>query len=140
MIFDLTQRGIPKNSRIWIILAIMENVLHCWCSWKYLFTFFFMWPLISPSNSKLSVVWGLTKDSISLCVWKYFFTVSRYMLEIFYCKIYFCNVPFCQTVTFDLSQIGFCENKKIWGFRGLTNGALSLLSRRKFFSIDRHLL
>ena len=143
MIFDLSQRGIPENSRIWVILAIKRKVL-LWCCywWKYLFMFSFMWRLISPSNSeKLSVVWGLTKDSVSLCVWKYFFTISRYLLKISTAKYIFVTFfSFVQTVTFDLSQIGFCKNKKNWGFWGLTKETLSLLSRRKFFSIDRYLL
>ena len=116
MIFDLSQRGIPENSRIWVILAIKRKVL-LWCCywWKYLFMFSFMWRLISPSNSeKLSVVWGLTKDSVSLCVWKYFFTISRYVLKISTAKYIFVTFFFFlgQTVAFDLSQIGFCENKK----------------------------
>ena len=143
MIFDLSQRGIPENSRVWVILAIKRKVL-LWCCywWKYLFMFSFMWRLISPSNSeKLSVVWGLTKDSVSLCDWKYFFTISRYLLKISTAKYIFVTFFFfVQTVTFDLSQIGFCENKKNWGFWGLTKETLSLLSRRKFFSIDRYLL
>ena len=53
--------------------------------WKYLYTFFFMWTLISPSK-KIWVFWGLAKDSLSLCIWKYFLIVSRHLPKIYTTK------------------------------------------------------
>ena len=138
VIFDLSKTSITENSRIWVILAMKKKAIH-WCSWKYRFTFFFMWPLISPSNSKrLSVVWGLTKNSVSLCVLKDFFTVSRYVLKISTAKYIF------KVFVFSNCDLWSIANRFLWKqkicFWGLTKETLSLLSRRKFFSIDRHLL
>ena len=90
-----------------------EKAIH-WCSSKYRFTFFFMWPLISPSNSKsLSVVWGLTKNSVSLYVLKDFFTVSRYVLKISTAKYIFKVFVFSN---FDLWSIA---NRFLWKQKNL---------------------
>ena len=42
-------------------------------------------------------------------------------------------------MTFDLSQTGFCKNKQIWVFLGLTKENLSLLSLQNLFMKGKYL-
>ena len=89
-----------KNGYFWItdIYSCFYTLEHTICEKSWICEYFpaklvtilntvevvnlFIQQLKCQSLFFLWVLWGLTKDSLSLCVWKYFFTVSRYLLKI----------------------------------------------------------
>ena len=76
-------------------------------------------PKLDIVTTKISEHWGLTKEDLSLCKSKYFFTVGRHVPKIWLWNIFltfFCS----KTVIFDLPETNFSIKEKIqvcWGLR-----------------------